>query len=70
MRRPALPGLHPAVPGVGPGHADDAQRRAQARLAQEEAPQAARHRHGRRSVGGILVKSDLNLRSELNLRSK
>ena len=47
MRRPAVPGLHPAVPGVGPGHADDAQRRPQARLAQEEAPQAARHRHRR-----------------------
>lgn len=39
LRGPALPGFHQALPGVGPGRPDDAQRRAPARVAQ--APAAA-----------------------------
>ena len=37
VRRPAVPGLHPPVSGVGPRGQDDAQRGPETRLAQAEA---------------------------------
>ena len=49
--RPALPWLHPPVPGVGARRQDDAQRRPEARLAQAEVTQAP--------AGGINICEDM-----------
>ena len=49
--RPALPWLHPPVPGVGARRQDDTQRRPEARLAQAEVTQAP--------SGGINICEDL-----------